>query len=135
MLAVRHRYTIYLIVICAILTALLFTFGNRLFADVYSVKGIALSIAIFTAIEIFIVWFMEVKSEKLTQPQMINFLMGTKVVKILIALLLIAIYAFTVKTRQTSFYVVFLGTYLVFLLFNTFYLTSREKRLKTKQRL
>jgi hypothetical protein len=48
--------------------------------------------------------------------------------KILLSLVFIALYAIAVKVEMKRFVLVFIALYLVYLLFDTFYLAKKEKK-------
>jgi preprotein translocase subunit SecY len=130
MLSGKNSYMLYLIVLCAVLSLLLITYGNAIFEEIISVKGIGAAIGMFTVIEIVSVWLIEMKSKKIAPRKSINLLMGIKTGKILLTLLFVAVYALAVKAEVQRFLTVFLVLYFIYLFSNTFYLTHREKKLK-----
>ena len=95
--------------------------------------GVIFALALFFLYELFVILFAEYKSEIISPRQSINLFLGFKVGKIILSLLFIAFYAIIVKVEIKQFILVFLALYLIYLLFDTVYLTSREKSLKTKQ--
>ena len=116
--------------LCAVLTILLLAYGNVIFNELVSFQGIGMAIMMFTFYEIVSVWLIESNSKKITPRKSINLLMGLKVGKILLALLFMAVYMFTVNVERQNFLMVFIVLYLIYLFSNTFYLTRREKKLK-----
>jgi L-asparagine transporter-like permease len=77
----------------------------------------------------------ETKNKTVSPRQSINIFMGLKVGKILLSIFFVMVYAFTVKTEMKHFVLVFLALYLIYLLFDTLYLISREKEAKKKKLL
>jgi hypothetical protein len=131
MLSTKNSYILYVVVLGAVLTILLFTYGNMIFNELISFQGIGAAIMMFTLFEIVSVWLIDIKSKKISPRKSVNLLLGVKVGKILLTLLFIAVFMFIVKTEQQPFVMVFIVIYLIFLFSNTFYLTRREKVLKT----
>jgi len=115
------------------LTVLLILYWKVIFKDVRSMVGVIFALALFFLYELFVILFAEYKSEIISPRQSINLFLGFKVGKIILSLLFIAFYAIIVKVEIKQFILVFLALYLIYLLFDTVYLTSREKSLKTKQ--
>jgi len=104
-----------------------------LFEDARPMVALFFALVIFLLFELFIILFTESKGESLSSRQSINILLGFKVGKIFLSLLIVAVYAAVVKVELIRFVGVFLGIYLIYLLFDTLYLLNREKSLKTKQ--
>ena len=75
------------------------------------------------------------KSNTISARQSVNLVMGLKVGKILLSLLFLLIYWITVKIEIKRFLLVFLTLYLIYLVFDTFYLMSKEKEAKKKKLL
>jgi hypothetical protein len=72
----------------------------------------------------------EAKNKTVSPRQSINLFMGLKVGKILLSVFFIMIYSFSVKVEMMRFVMVFVGLYLIFLVFDTIYLVLREKEAK-----
>ena len=130
MLSTKNSYILYIVMLCAVLTILLLTYGNVIFNELISFQGIGVAIMMFTFYEIVSVWLIESKSKKITPRKSINLLMGLKVGKILLALLFMAVYMFAINVERQNFLMVFIVLYLIYLFSNTFYLARREKKLK-----
>jgi len=133
MLPQKSKYILYLFFLNGILTALLVSKGKVFFEYGSSIGGIAIAIVMFFIVELFIILYIEKKSKTINSRQTINLFLGIKAGKIILSLLFIVIYAIFVKVELKRFIGVFLVLYLVYLLFDTVYLLSREKSLKTKQ--
>jgi len=87
----------------------------------------------FLLLESLILIYVESASRRVTQRQMLNTYMLTKVVKVFAALIFIGVYAIAVKENIKSFVLVFMIFYLLFLGFEAFLFLKIEKRLKNKQ--
>ena len=130
MLSTKNNYLLFLVILCVALTILLITYGNVIFKELITIKATGAVIGMFTVMEVFTVLFIENKSKKQNLRQSINVLMGMKVGKTLLTLLLFIIYAFTVHVELERFIIVFIILYFIYLFADTIYLTRREKRLK-----
>jgi hypothetical protein len=133
MMSHKNKYILYLTVLNCLLTALLVACWRLIFIDAKSMVGISIALALFFLYELFIILLTEKKSKTISSRQSINLFLGFKAGKIVLSLLFIGIYAIIVKVELKRFIGVFLILYFVYLLFDTVYLASREKRLKTKQ--
>lgn len=87
----------------------------------------------FLIVESLILVYVESTSRKVTQRQMLNTYMLTKVVKIFAALIFIGVYIAIVKEDKKSFILVFMIFYLLFLAMESFLFLKIEKRLKNKK--
>ena len=130
MLSTKNSYILYIVMLCAVLTIMLLTYGNVIFNELISFQGIGVAIIMFTFYEIVSVWLIDVKSKQVTPRKSVNLLLGVKVGKILLTLLFLAVYMFTVKVEQQNFVMAFIVIYLIYLFSNTIYLTRREKTIK-----
>ncbi|MFV0417342.1 MAG: hypothetical protein ACK5KT_01250 [Dysgonomonas sp.] len=90
-------------------------------------------LAFFLVLETFIISFVVSASKKVTQRQMLNTYMLTKVIKIFAALIFVGAYAIIVKENIKSFVLIFMIFYLLFLAMESILFTKIEKRLKNKQ--
>ncbi|MDR2953922.1 MAG: hypothetical protein LBV43_02445 [Prevotella sp.] len=90
-------------------------------------------LAFFLILESLIISYVVSASKKVTQRQMLNTYMLTKVVKVFAALIFIGAYAIMVKENIKSFVLVFMVFYLLFLAMESFLFLKVEKRLKNKQ--
>jgi hypothetical protein len=91
------------------------------------------AVAFLFLCELAIILIIDKKSKTVSVRQSINLFMGLKVGKILLSLFFVAIYTIAVKTEVKRFVMVFLGIYLIYLVFDTFYLMSKEKETKIKK--
>jgi hypothetical protein len=126
----KYTYSLILFVLSGALTTLLILYGNAVFTELLPIKGTGMAIVVFTLVELFSLWLLESKNGKQAPRQSVNILLGLKVGKMMIALLFIAVYAIAVRVELKRFIIVFMGLYFIYLIFNTLYLTHREKRLK-----
>ena len=133
MLSHKNKYILYLAVLNCLLTILLLFYWKIIFEDIRSIIGITFALVLFFLFELFVILFTESKSETINSRQSVNLFLGFKAGKIILSLLFLAIYAIIVKVEFTRFIGVFLVLYFIYLLFDTIYLVTREKSLKTKQ--
>jgi len=89
-------------------------------------------LAFFIILESLILIYVDSASRKVTQRQMLNTYMLTKVIKVFAALIFIGIYALTIKENIKSFVLIFMIFYLLFLAFESYLFLRIEKRLKKK---
>lgn len=133
MVSHRNKYILYLVSLNGILTVLLVFYWKVIFEDARSMVGIAFALVLFFLYELFVILFTESKSQTISPRQSVNLFLGFKAGKIILSLLFLAVYAILVKAELKRFIGVFLVLYFIYLLFDTVYLTRREKNLKTKQ--
>lgn len=125
-----RKYSIVLTLMVAILIFCLKTLQDKLFSHEIVLNwtvGACLFLWIYEWITIKIV---EAKNKTVSPRQSINLFMGLKVGKILLSVFFIMIYSLSVKVEMMRFVMVFVGLYLIFLVFDTIYLVSREKEAK-----
>jgi hypothetical protein len=125
-----QKYSIVLTLMVAILIFCLKTLQDKLFSHEIVLNwtvGACLFLWIYEWITIKIV---EAKNKTVSPRQSINLFMGLKVGKILLSVFFIMIYSLSVKVEMMRFVMVFMGLYLIFLVFDTIYLVSREKEAK-----
>ena len=130
MLSIKNSYLLFIVVLSAVLSILLITYGTVVFKELITVKATGAAIGMFAGFEILVVLFIESKSKTQTPRQSVNVLLGVKVGKTLLTLLFFLIYVFAVHVELERFIIVFLILYFIYLFSNTIYLTRREKRLK-----
>lgn len=87
----------------------------------------------FLVLESLVISYVVSASRKVTQRQMLNTYMLTKVIKIFAALIFVGAYALIVKENIKSFVLVFMIFYLLFLGMESILFLRIEKRLKNKQ--
>ena len=133
MLSHKNKYILYLVLINGLLAILLFGYGKVIFENIHPVLGIAAAMTMFFLFEIFVMFIIEKKSKILTSRKLVNLFFGLKAGKIVLSLVFMAVYAFTVKIEFKPFLGAFIVLYFIFLLFDTFYLLGREKGFKKKQ--
>ena len=90
-------------------------------------------LAFFLILESLILIYVESASRKVTQRQMLNTYMLTKVIKVFAALIFVGAYYAIVKENIKSFVLVFMIFYLLFLAMESWLFLKIEKRLKNKQ--
>jgi cytochrome bd-type quinol oxidase subunit 2 len=112
---------------------LLFFGGSHIFDNPQFITGIALAIAVFLFLELFIILYTDRKNKTISSRKSVNLFLGYKIGRIFISLLFIAIYAAVIKVELKRFIGVFLLLYFIFLLFDTVYLVKREKILKNSE--
>ena len=133
MLSHKNKYILYLVLINGLLAILLSVFGKIIFEDIRPILGIAVAITMFFLYELFAIFIMEKKSKVLPPRKLVNLFYGLKVGKIILSLVFLTVYAFTVKIEFKPFLGAFIILYFIFLLFDTLYLLGREKTYKMKQ--
>lgn len=87
----------------------------------------------FLMVESLALLFIEHSSKTVTAKQLVNSYLMTKVIKIIILLFSIVIYALVVKDNVKAFVLNFITLYLLFLGIETFLFTRIERRLKEKE--
>ncbi|GHT58705.1 hypothetical protein AGMMS50239_03770 [Bacteroidia bacterium] len=128
--SLRNKYILGLV---AVTIALVIVF--ILFPNIVSCGWAISAIVFFFLYELMTILITEKKGDTISARQSVNLLMGLKVGKILLSLFFILIYSVVVKIEMKRFILVFLALYLIYLLFGTLYLTSREKEAKKKKLL
>ena len=130
MISRKIKYILALTVLNCVLTALLISCWKFVFEDVRSVIGITFALVLFFLYEAFVIIFTENKSETMNPRQSVNLFLGFKAGKIILSLIFVTIYAIIVKIELMRFIMVFVALYLIYLVFDTIYLLSREKSKK-----
>ena len=129
----KTKYILYLAILNCLLTALLVSCWTSVFEYGRSMGGITLAMAMFFLYELFVIIFTENKYQTISPRQSINLFLGFKVGKIILSFLFIVIYISIVKVERKRFIMVFVALYLIYLLFDTLYLVTRERSIKKKQ--
>ena len=129
----KTKYIFYLALLNGLLTTVLIISWTSVFEYGRSMGGIALAMAMFFLYELFVILFTEAKYKTISPRQSINLFLGFKAGKIILSLLFIVIYVSIVKVERMRFIMVFIALYLIYLLFDTIYLVTREKSIKKKQ--
>jgi len=135
MISRKIKYILALTVLNCVLTALLISCWKFVFEDVRSVIGITFALVLFFLYEAFVIIFTENKSETMNPRQSVNLFLGFKAGKIILSLIFVTIYAIIVKIELMRFIMVFVALYLIYLVFDTIYLLSREKSKKKQYKL
>lgn len=86
----------------------------------------------YLIIESLVVSLVEKCSRKKDKKQLVNMYMLTKVIKVISSLILITVYALTVKENVKVFVAVFILFYLLYLIAETFIFMKIERRIKEK---
>ena len=86
----------------------------------------------FLILEVILMNFVVSKSGKVSSKKMVNIYMLSKVVKMILSLIFVAIYALAVKVNITSFVLVFIIFYVLYLFIETFLYSKLERQLKEK---
>ncbi len=87
-------------------------------------------VSFFLIFEVALVSYVVAQSMKVSSKKMVNVYMLTKVVKIVISLIFIGIYAIAVKENIKTFVLVFIVFYLLYLLAETIIFSKLEKYIK-----
>ena len=128
MMSRKIKYILALAVLNCVLSALLISCWKFIFEDVRSMIGITIALVLFFVYEAIVIVFTENKGEAISSRQSVNLFLGFKAGKIILSLLFITIYAVIVKVEFMRFLFAFAVLYLIYLLFDTIYLASREKK-------
>jgi hypothetical protein len=128
MMSRRNKYICYLVIVSALLNVCLAFTRSYVFAEIKPYNGAEIAIAFFLLYESLVIWITDSKKKTMTPRQSVNLFLGLKVGKMILSLLFVAIYAIAVKVELKRFVLVFVGFYLVYLLFDTIYLANGEKR-------
>ena len=125
------KYISWLMLMLILLTvAIILSKETLLLNNATLLVGLCSANAFFFLYEAITINIMEKKRKTASDKQIVNLYLLFKVGRILFALLGVAIYAFTAKVELKRFVLFFVLIYFIYLLFNTLYLTNREKKLK-----
>ena len=116
------------------LNPLLLIFGHCLLESESALYGLVIAVWLFALYEFCTILVVENKRNTSNPRQLINTYMALKVGKILFSLLFAGIYVFAFKEESKRFVLLFVLLYFIFLLFDTLYLSFREKELKPKDK-
>lgn len=92
--------------------------------------GLSLSPLFFFLYELVVILVTEKKRKTATPNQLVNLYMGMKVGRMLLSLVYVLIYYLVAGVQLRRFVLVFVVVYLIYLLFDTLYLTKGEKKTK-----
>ncbi|MDR1763236.1 MAG: hypothetical protein LBR64_04700 [Dysgonamonadaceae bacterium] len=126
-------YFAILVLINALILAFMSGFGSRIFPENTALIWTYTAVALLFILESIIILTTERKSRTITPAQSVNLFMELKIGKILLSVAFLLVYAIAVGVETKRFLLVFLALYLVYLAFDTFYLTSRERALKNEK--
>lgn len=87
----------------------------------------------FLVLESAVVAYVEAQSLKVTQRQLLNTYMLTKIIKIFASIIFVGVYALVIKEGIKNFILIFILFYLLYLFVETLIFTRIEKRLKEKK--
>ena len=125
------KYISWLMLMLILLTvAIILSKETLLLNNATLLVGLCSANAFFFLYEAITINIIEKKRKTASDKQIVNLYLLFKVGRILFALLGVAIYAFTAKVELKRFVLFFVLIYFIYLLFNTLYLTNREKKLK-----
>lgn len=125
-----QKYSIGLALMTGILIVILKVFQSNLFVGEIIFYWTASACLFFCIYEWVAIKVVETKSKTVSPRQSINLFMGLKIGKILLSVFFVMIYSLSVKVETIRFVMVFVGLYLIFLVFDTIYLVCREKEAK-----
>jgi hypothetical protein len=132
MLTRRNKYICYLVVVSALLNVCWGLLRPYIFTETTPYIWTEVAIAFFFLYEALVIWITDSKRKTLNSRQSINLFLGLKVGKIILSLVFASIYATVVKIELKRFVLAFVILYLVYLLFDTIYLASGEKKRVTR---
>ncbi|MDR0682454.1 MAG: hypothetical protein LBG15_11500 [Dysgonamonadaceae bacterium] len=122
--------------ILCVITGILFgasiMWGNKLFSDNLPSRWIEGVILFLFAYELMIIIITHKKIEIATPRQVISLYLLLKGGKIIAFLAFLMIYILAIQVETKRFILVAVTVYLIYLLFDTFYLASSEKKLKNE---
>jgi len=109
-------------------------FGNKIFPyETTALQWTYGAVALLFAMQFAGLMIIERKSATLSPAKWVNLFMGLKVGKMLISLAYILTYVILVRIEIKRFLAVFLALYLLYLAFDTIYLTNRQKAMKKQE--
>ncbi|MDR1562219.1 MAG: hypothetical protein LBS54_03900 [Dysgonamonadaceae bacterium] len=113
-----------------VLGLLLNNFRDELFANSEPYWWCQAGILFLTFYELAVVFIIDKKYKSVSPRQSINLLMGLKIGRILFSGFFVISYLAVVKLETKRFMLVFLTIYLIFLVFDTLFIISRERKAK-----
>ena len=123
-----------------LLTAWLSLFGAGIWALLYYVfpvfytPKIPLFLLFFFIIEFIFIFAVDIGSKKLSQKALVNLYMLTKVVKIMLSLAFVGIYVLLSDEKFKNIGIVFLLFYFLTIIFELYYFSKIERRLKESKK-
>jgi hypothetical protein len=124
----KNKPVLYFLFLNTVLVIGLILFKDVLFKDIRPFVWTMVAVAFFFLYEIMVIFLTEKKRKTITPAQSINLFLGLKLGKIILSLFCISIYAFAVKIELKRYVLVFVLLYFIYLLFDTLFLTSRERK-------
>ena len=128
-------YIIGIIALTAVLITGLILFRDMIYADTFPFWWTFGGITFLFLYELATILIIDKKSNAISAQKSVNLYLGLKVGKILLSVFFVLIYAVVVKLEMKRFIMVFVLLYFIYLVFNTLYLSSREKEAKKKKLL
>jgi hypothetical protein len=129
---VAGKYIGYLVLLNVLLGVCLILLRDRIFQGTEPFVGAMVGLALLSLYEFVAILLTGKKKPAALPTQPIQLFMALKVVKILLSLLLILLYAIVVKVEFAHFIMTFGTLYIVYLFFDTAYLLAKEKIEKEK---
>jgi len=126
--SLRKKYILILVAVTLALVVVIIKFPN-VAPFGWAIGGVVF----FFLYEIASILIIDKKGNTISARQSINLLGGLKIGKILLSLFFLVIYWIIEKTEMKRFLLVFFTIYLIYLVIDTLYLTSREKKAKEKK--
>jgi uncharacterized protein (DUF58 family) len=74
----------------------------------------------------------ETKRKTVSAKQLVNIYLAVKTGRILLSLIAVAVYALAFRVELKQFILFFVVIYFIYLLFDTWYLTRQERKLKNE---
>ena len=128
-------YIIGIIALTAVLITGLILFRDMIYTDTFPFWWTFGAITFLFLYELATILIIDKKSNAISAQKSVNLYLGLKVGKILLSVFFVLIYAVVVKLEMKRFIMVFVLLYFIYLVFNTLYLSSREKEAKKKKLL
>jgi hypothetical protein len=128
----KNSKYVFLIILSLLLSACLMLFWNYIYQDIRPYAGTVTVIAVLFLYETFTMLYVEKKTKTASPRQIVSLYMFLKGGKLLVFLASVVIYMLAVKIETKRFVLVAVAIYFIYLLWDTWFLTSTEKKLKNK---
>jgi hypothetical protein len=128
----KNKSIVYLVVLSLLLSICLILFWKCIYQDIIPYIGTAVVVAFLFLYEVFTILFVEKKTKTANPRQIVSLYMLLKGVKLLVFLAVLVFYMLAVKIETKRFVLVAVAIYFIYLLWDTWFLTSTEKKLKKK---
>jgi hypothetical protein len=126
----KHNFIAWLFAINLAIFLLLGLLGKRLFIDEVPLYWTVGTLLFLLAYEWMTIVIVNKKVKTIRPQQVVNLYMLLKVVKFFIFLAVVGVYVFAVEVELKRFVLVSVALYMVYLLLDTLFLVSVEKRMK-----